>query len=186
MSEKTNPLILCPECGAEMYLFAIEPRTELYDDYTFRCEKCRRFEVRGLRTAFDEAVATADELAKKAQHFYGLAEATADGATKLHLTSLADDYAHEADEMKRLPTTPTSASRDSKIRIKWGPITMGLGLSVCFAAFLFVVDRAITVPTEIIESHLSFSPGGDGSFLLFFLMLLVILISGTGIRVAVR
>jgi hypothetical protein len=186
MSERTAPLILCPECRAEMYLFAIEPRTELYDDYTFRCEKCRRFEVRGLRTAFDEAVATADELAKKAQHFYGLAESTADGATKLHLASLADDYAREADEIKRLPITPRSASRNNKIGIRWGAITAGLGFSACFAAFLFFVDREVTVPTEFFERHLTFAPGGDGSFMLFFLMLLVILISGTGIRLAVR
>src|SRR5215468_2876020 len=52
-----KPLMSCPDCRTE--IFAIEPKSEQYDDYTFRCDSCRRLEVRNLRTAFSEAIATA-------------------------------------------------------------------------------------------------------------------------------
>jgi hypothetical protein len=67
-------------------------------------------------------------------------------------------------------------------------VIIGLGsVTVFCVAFLFLVQRASTAPMDFIERYLGFSPdGGDGSFELFALMLLVTLLTAMGFRFAVR
>ena len=43
-----EPLILCPQCRAEMRLFGIEPETDSRDLFTFECDECGKLEVRGV------------------------------------------------------------------------------------------------------------------------------------------
>jgi hypothetical protein len=49
--ERPEALIVCPQCKLEMRLLGIESESRERDLYTFECEKCERFEVRGVRVA---------------------------------------------------------------------------------------------------------------------------------------
>ena len=42
-------LIACPSCKREMRLLGIEHESDSRDLFTFECEACTRFEVRGVR-----------------------------------------------------------------------------------------------------------------------------------------
>jgi hypothetical protein len=42
-------LIVCPVCDREMRLLGIERESDVRDLFTFECEACIRFEVRGVR-----------------------------------------------------------------------------------------------------------------------------------------
>lgn len=44
-----KPLLLCPHCDLEMYLFGIESESCTRDLYTFGCSACGGLEVRGIR-----------------------------------------------------------------------------------------------------------------------------------------
>jgi hypothetical protein len=47
--EPIKALLLCPNCGAEMYLFGIEAERAARDLYSFECSACDVLEVRGVR-----------------------------------------------------------------------------------------------------------------------------------------
>jgi hypothetical protein len=47
--ERPESLIACPQCKLEMRLLGIERESGERDLYTFECERCERFEVRGVR-----------------------------------------------------------------------------------------------------------------------------------------
>jgi hypothetical protein len=42
-----EPLLLCPKCNVEMYLFGIEAESDKRNRYTFECSGCGGLEVRG-------------------------------------------------------------------------------------------------------------------------------------------
>jgi len=44
-----EPLLLCPFCNIEMYLFGIESESDKRDLYTFECVACGGLEVRGVQ-----------------------------------------------------------------------------------------------------------------------------------------
>jgi hypothetical protein len=44
-----EPLLLCPVCNIEMYLFGIESESDKRDLYTFECVACSGLEVRGVQ-----------------------------------------------------------------------------------------------------------------------------------------
>jgi hypothetical protein len=48
---KIEPLILCPDCKAEMRLFGIEAENPVRDLFSFECTVCGKIEARGVLVA---------------------------------------------------------------------------------------------------------------------------------------
>jgi hypothetical protein len=46
---RAEALIVCANCKVEMRLLGVEAESSKRDLYTFECERCQQYEVRGVR-----------------------------------------------------------------------------------------------------------------------------------------